>query len=130
MSLVRPIWTGVALAVLWGGPALAQSTPATSSPDFILNTLFMALCAILVMWMAAGFTMLETGFVRSKNVAMQCAKNLGLFAVASICFFLVGYNLMYPGDTWLVAGLIGTPLPTVLAAVATEGSPVAPGETA
>lgn len=130
MSLVRPIWTGVALAVLWGGPALAQSTPATSSPDFILNTLFMALCAILVMWMAAGFTMLETGFVRSKNVAMQCAKNLGLFAVASICFFLVGYNLKYPGDTWLVAGLIGTPLPTVLAAVATEGSPVAPGETA
>ncbi|MFN2308217.1 MAG: ammonium transporter [Gammaproteobacteria bacterium] len=52
----------------------------------------------LVMWMAAGFSMLEAGMVRSKNTAEILAKNIALFAVASIMYMLVGYGLMYPGD--------------------------------
>ena len=50
------------------------------------------------MWMAAGFAMLEAGFVRSKNVSMQCLKNISLYSVAGIMFYIVGYNLMYGGD--------------------------------
>ena len=49
-------------------------------------------------WMAAGFAMLEAGLVRSKNVTMQLTKNIALFSIASIMYWLVGFNLMYPGD--------------------------------
>jgi len=59
------------------------------------------------MWMGAGFAMLEGGLVRAKNVAMQCTKNVALFAVAAIMYFLIGYNLMYPGDGWTIANVIG-----------------------
>jgi Amt family ammonium transporter len=48
--------------------------------------------------MAAGFAMLEAGLVRGKNVAMQLTKNIALFSIASIMYWLVGFNLMYPGD--------------------------------
>jgi len=51
----------------------------------------------LVMWMAAGFGMLEAGMVRSKNVATICLKNISLFGVAGILFYVAGYNLMYNG---------------------------------
>ena len=61
----------------------------------------------LVMWMAAGFAMLEAGLVRSKNVTMQCLKNVSLFAIAAIMYYLVGYNLMYPGDGWAITNLLG-----------------------
>jgi Amt family ammonium transporter len=50
--------------------------------------------------MAAGFAMLEAGLVRSKNVTMQLTKNMGLFSIACIAYYLVGYNLMYPLGTW------------------------------
>ena len=50
------------------------------------------------MWMAAGFAMLEAGLVRSKNVTTQLTKNIALFSIAAIAYFLVGFNLMYPGD--------------------------------
>jgi Amt family ammonium transporter len=67
------------------------------------------------MWMAAGFAMLEAGMVRTKNVAMQCTKNIALFSVAGLMFWLVGYGLMYPGDgEWIVQDVIGkiAPYPT------------------
>jgi len=54
----------------------------------------------LVFFMAAGFAMLEAGLVRSKNVTMQLTKNMGLFSIACIAYYLVGYNLMYPLGTW------------------------------
>jgi len=57
--------------------------------------------------MAAGFAMLEAGLVRSKNVTMQCLKNVSLFALAAIMYYLVGYNLMYPGDGWTVTNILG-----------------------
>ena len=62
---------------------------------FILNTFSFLLCGALVMWMAAGFTMLEAGTVRTKNASVICLKNIGLYAVAGIAYFLIGYNLMY-----------------------------------
>jgi Amt family ammonium transporter len=69
----------------------------------------------LVFWMAAGFAMLEAGLVRSKNVTMQLTKNIALFSIAAIMYWLVGFNLMYPGDGWIVSGYLGTLFsPTVL----------------
>lgn len=89
---------------LMAGPALAQD----ASPAFAMNTMFLVVCTILVMWMTAGFTMLEVGFVRAKNVVNQCAKNFGLFATASICFLLVGYGFLFPNGDWIIPGIIGS----------------------
>jgi Amt family ammonium transporter len=56
--------------------------------------------------MAAGFAMLEAGLVRSKNVATQLTKNISLFAIASIMYWLIGYGIMYPGE-WVIEGVMG-----------------------
>ncbi|MFC1779147.1 ammonium transporter [Thermodesulfobacteriota bacterium] len=76
--------------------ALAEDAPV-SEMTFILNTFSFLVMGILVMWMAAGFGMLEAGLVRSKNVATICLKNISLFGIAGILFYLCGYNLMYAG---------------------------------
>ena len=95
-----------ALAILIAGPAAAQQG-GTGSSAFVLNTLFIVFCGVLVMWMTAGFAMLEAGMVREKNVINQCAKNIGVFAIASTAFILTGYGLMFPNGNWLVPGLVG-----------------------
>lgn len=77
---------------------------------YILNTFFLLVCGALVMFMAAGFAMLEAGMVRSKSVAVILVKNVGLYAIASLMFYVVGYNLMYM-DVDANNGLFGTPLP-------------------
>ena len=76
------------------------------SPEvaYLTNTLFLLVCAVLVMFMAAGFAMLEAGMVRSKSVAVILAKNVSLYAISSTMFYLVGYELMY-GEN--ILGLIG-----------------------
>ena len=56
------------------------------------------------MWMAAGFTMLESGSVRTKNASVICLKNLGLYAIAGLAYYIIGYNLMYTD----VSGFIGS----------------------
>ena len=61
----------------------------------ILNSLLFLICGFLVMFMAAGFAMLESGMVTSKSVSVICAKNIGLFSIAGIMFWMVGYNLAY-----------------------------------
>ncbi len=96
-------------AALAAGPALAQEATPGVSPEtgFILTTFMFLVTGFLVMWMAAGFAMLEAGLVRSKNVTMQCLKNVSLFAIAAIMYYLVGYNLMYPGDGWTVTNILG-----------------------
>ena len=71
---------------------------------FIFNTFSFLLWGALVMWMAAGFTMLEAGSVRTKNASVICLKNIGLYSVAGIAFYLIGYNLMYVD----VGSFIGT----------------------
>ncbi|WP_029935585.1 ammonium transporter [Thiomicrospira pelophila] len=65
--------------------------------SYALDTFYFLMAGALVMWMAAGFTMLEAGLVRSKNTTEILAKNVGLFSIASLMYMLVGYNIMY-GD--------------------------------
>jgi Amt family ammonium transporter len=62
---------------------------------FIFNTFSFLICGALVMWMAAGFAMLESGLVRSKNTATICLKNISLYAISCFTFYLIGYDLMY-----------------------------------
>lgn len=75
---------------------------------FVFNTLLFLIGGFLVFWMAAGFAMLEAGLVRSKNVTMQLTKNIGLFSIAAIMYWIVGYNLMYPGDDWTITYYLGS----------------------
>ncbi len=75
--------------------------------SYALDTFYFLVCGALVMWMAAGFTMLEAGLVRSKNTAEILTKNIGLYAIACIMYMMVGYNLMYPGDGALIEGVLG-----------------------
>ena len=63
--------------------------------DFVLNTFSFLIWGALVMWMCAGFTMLESGSVRTKNASVICLKNIGLYAIAGLAYFTIGYNLMY-----------------------------------
>ena len=93
-------------------PAFAQDASGAVPADsvFVFNTLLFLIGGFLVMWMAAGFAMLEAGLVRAKNVSMQCTKNVALFALAGIMFTLIGYNVLYPGDgNWIVEGWLGNP---------------------
>ena len=66
--------------------------------SYALDTFYFLVCGALVMWMAAGFTMLEAGLVRAKNTAEILTKNVGLYAIACIMYMLCGYGIMYPGD--------------------------------
>jgi len=65
---------------------------------YALDTFYLLMTGALVMWMAAGFAMLEAGLVRTKNTAEILTKNVSLFAVACIMYLLVGYNIMYPAE--------------------------------
>ena len=98
-----------ALACLAGLAGLIFLTPiaranAAAQTDFVLNTFAFLVWGALIMWMCAGFTMLEAGSVRTKNASVICLKNIGLYAIAGIMFYFVGYNLMYLD----VGNLIGT----------------------
>ncbi len=115
MKLTRllPVAAALCLAPAMGfaqeATAAAEAAEAAPAVDnaFIFNTLLFLIGGFLVFWMAAGFAMLEAGLVRGKNVTMQLTKNIGLFSFAAIMYWLVGYNLMYPGDSWSVAGWLG-----------------------
>ena len=74
--------------------AVAETT-VSSEVGFIFNTLLFLICGFLVMFMAAGFAMLESGMVTSKSVSVICAKNIGLYAISGVMFWLCGYNLAY-----------------------------------
>ncbi|MBK1643659.1 ammonium transporter [Thiocapsa imhoffii] len=63
---------------------------------YALDTFYFLISGALVMWMAAGFSMLEAGMVRAKNTAEILTKNIALFAIASIMYMLIGYGIMYP----------------------------------
>ena len=80
--------------------ALVAGTDASTDTVFILNSLLFLMGGFLVFFMAAGFTMLEAGLVRSKNVTMQLTKNVALFSLATIAYYVIGYNLMYPLGNW------------------------------
>ncbi|MCX2725031.1 ammonium transporter [Roseibium salinum] len=113
-KLVAKGATSLALLSLSALPVLAQDTAAAAeapavSPEvaYIFNTLLFLIGGFLVMWMAAGFAMLEAGLVRSKNVSMQCLKNIALYSIAGLMFWITGYNLMYTGVDGGFIGSIG-----------------------
>ncbi len=94
--LRRIAWStllGLAILVVWPAAAWAQDAAAESA--FVLNTFSFLVWGALVMWMCAGFTMLESGSVRSKSASMICLKNIGLYAIAGLAYYIVGYGVMY-----------------------------------
>ncbi|MFT6021957.1 MAG: Amt family ammonium transporter [Ascidiaceihabitans sp.] len=110
MKLIKPLVGAAAIAAL-PTLGLAQDGPvpgvnASTDTVFILNSLLFLVGGFLVFFMAAGFAMLEAGLVRGKNVTMQLTKNMGLFSLASVFYYLIGYNLMYPLGTWSVEGVL------------------------
>ena len=93
---------------------------------YALDTFYLLICAALVMWMAAGFSMLEAGLVRARNTAEILTKNVGLYAIACVTFLICGYGIMY-GDSASsfipgFAGIVGGTDHDV-AALATEDAP-------
>ncbi len=98
---------GVMLAGAIMVPGLAHAA-VDAETAYVLNTFSFLVNGALVMWMAAGFTMLEAGMVRTKSAATICVKNVMLFSIAGIAYYLVGYNLMYDG---VDGGLIGNIAP-------------------
>jgi Amt family ammonium transporter len=94
-----------------GGLTLISSSAyagVDAEVSYILNTLLFLIGGFLVMWMAAGFAMLESGLVTSKSVSTIAAKNIGLYAISGLMFWLVGYNLAYGIPE---GGFIGSFLP-------------------
>lgn len=74
--------------------------------QYALDTFYFLICGALVMWMAAGFSMLEAGLVRSKNTTEILTKNVALYAIACIMYMVCGYAIMYGGDIML-SGITG-----------------------
>jgi len=93
---------------------LATISGQVTELAYALDTFYFLVMGALVMWMAAGFTMLESGLVRAKNTAEILTKNVGLYSIACIMYMLVGYTIMYPGDDYvggvfqLGSGLLGS----------------------
>lgn len=77
---------------------VSQVAAQVTELAYALDTFYFLVCGALVMWMAAGFTMLESGLVRAKNTAEILTKNVGLYSIACIMYMLCGYTIMYPGD--------------------------------
>ncbi len=108
LTKLLPAAALIALPVM----GFAQEAEAVAGVDastdsmFIFNSLLFLIGGFLVFWMAAGFAMLEAGLVRTKNVAMQLTKNVALFSLAAIFYYLIGYNLMYPLGTWSIDGVL------------------------
>ena len=89
---------GVVLLLAAGGAHAA----VPDESQFVLNTFSFLIWGALVMWMCAGFTMLESGSVRTKNASVICLKNIGLYSIAGLAYYFLGYNLMYVDVTgWI-----------------------------
>ena len=90
--------TGIATVLLMLlRPGVAHALGVEDETAFVFNTFSFLVWGALVMWMCAGFTMLEAGSVRTKNASMICMKNIGLYSIAGLAYFIIGYNLMYVG---------------------------------
>jgi Amt family ammonium transporter len=84
------------IAIVAVTPAAAQeASPASETSVFLFNTLFLLVCGVIVMFMSAGFCMLESGLVRARNAAAICLKNVAVYSVAGIMVWFVGYHLLY-----------------------------------
>ena len=98
-------------AVMLASPAYADEVGAHGV--FILNSLLFLIGGFLVMFMACGFCMLEAGLVRAKNTTTQLTKNIALFSLAAMGYYLIGYNLMYPLGDWAVDGVFSALFPAI-----------------
>ena len=115
MAILRsrhPVALAAKVLLLLGGlfcvPSVAHAA-VEGETQFVFNTFLFIMFGILVMWMCAGFTMLESGSVRTKNASMICLKNIGLYSIAGLAYYVIGYNLMYVGVGDLgLGGLIGS----------------------
>ena len=88
--------------------------------QFALDTFYFLICGAFVMWKAAGFAMLEAGLVRSKNTTEILTKNFALYAIASVMYLIVGYQIMYGGG-WFLNGIETIDTDQILADSAAEG---------
>ena len=93
MKKIR-FFAALAMFISFSFPSYAETT-VSPEVSFIFNSFLFLVCGFLVMFMAAGFTMLESGMVTSKSVSVICAKNIGLYSISGIMFWLFGYNLAY-----------------------------------
>ncbi|MCY4229884.1 MAG: ammonium transporter, partial [Alphaproteobacteria bacterium] len=84
-----------ALAAFFALAALPAHAAVDSETAFVFNTFSFLVHGFLVMLMAAGFAMLESGLVRTKNTAAICLKNIALYSTAGIVFYIIGYAVMY-----------------------------------
>ena len=100
-------------------PMMALASPSFAADEvgvhgiYILNSLLFLIGGFLVMFMAAGFCMLEAGLVRAKNTTTQLTKNIALFSLAAVGYYLIGYNLMYPLGSWAVDGVFSSLFPAI-----------------
>ena len=110
---VNPQIVGAAAfsAVMLASPAFADEVGTHGV--FILNSLLFLIGGFLVMFMACGFCMLEAGLVRAKNTTTQLTKNIALFSLAAMGYYLIGYNLMYPLGDWAVDGVFSSLFPAI-----------------
>ncbi|MGH1399232.1 MAG: ammonium transporter [Alphaproteobacteria bacterium] len=114
------------ISLLIGASVAKADVGVSAETAFILNSFMFLICGALVMWMAAGFAMLEAGLVRAQNTAAICLKNIVLYSLAGIMYYLVGYNLMYVDVE--AHGLFGSfslfydPTPAESVLVAAEGA--------
>ena len=90
-------WAAAAAVLLLALSTGEARADVGGETGFVLNSFAFLIWGALVMWMCAGFTMLESGSVRTKNASVICLKNMGLYAIACMAFYLVGYNVMYVG---------------------------------
>ena len=104
LKSVSSVLAIAAAGAMLATPALAQEMPEHGI--FILNSLLFLIGGVLVMFMACGFCMLEAGLVRAKNTTTQLTKNVALFSIAAVGYYIIGYNLMYPLGTWSVDGIL------------------------
>jgi len=95
------------IVIVWNTAAQAQiyDDPVAANPEqlqIVLDSVFLMFCSVLVIFMNAGFGMLETGFCRQKNAVNILSKNLIVFAIATIAYWAIGYGLMYgEGTPWI-----------------------------
>ena len=99
LLLALSLFVGIGLVFAF---ASAEASAVAKETQFVLNTFSFLIWGALVMWMCAGFTMLESGSVRTKNASVICLKNIGLYSIAGLAYYVIGYNLMYTDVTgWI-----------------------------
>jgi Amt family ammonium transporter len=88
-------------------PAVALADDGAPEPGFVVNNVWMMLCTALVFFMHLGFSMIESGLTRAKNTVNVLFKNVFIACMGLLTYYIVGFNLMYPGDAWMAGKFLG-----------------------